>query len=150
MELYIPTHFAKTFLIFQENPLANIKKIDCALLPPSRRTLRKKILRAQYVTALWSKANTANPNEHMSPDDYGWSRKEDLLQPLWYDGPSIPESLFTTNTDTRSEDHDNANADTEATFVYSQEEDETSDDSDNMRESDDEPWSEDSESEEAD
>ncbi|XP_048869412.1 uncharacterized protein LOC125741923 isoform X1 [Brienomyrus brachyistius] len=79
--------------IDKENPLANIKKVDCALLPPSRQTLKKKMMRAHYVTVLWSHANTASPDQGLSPTDYGWCCKEGLLQPTWFDGPSVLDSL---------------------------------------------------------
>jgi len=138
--------------MFQENPLANIKKIDCALLPPSQQTLRKKILRAQYVANLWRQANTAYPNQHMSPIHYGWSLKAGLLQPTWYDGPAIPESLFRTTADTMAQNDDNTEAEIDETIVQSQEEDEMLPDdaalgeSDSLSLSDEEPWSEDSDS----
>uniref|UniRef100_UPI00358E4927 uncharacterized protein isoform X4 n=1 Tax=Myxine glutinosa TaxID=7769 RepID=UPI00358E4927 len=78
----------------QENPLVNIKRIDCALLPPSRRTLDMKIRRTQYVTALWTHAGTASPGDGLSPTDYGWSVNDNILKPTWFEGPVIPDSLF--------------------------------------------------------
>lgn len=83
----------------QENPLANIKRIDCALLPPSRPTLAMKIRRTQYVTTLWTNADTAAPGEGLSPTDYGWSVIDNLLKPTWFDGPAIPDSLFTNDSE---------------------------------------------------
>ncbi|CAB4040582.1 PREDICTED: uncharacterized protein LOC105437992, partial [Paramuricea clavata] len=38
----------------QNDPLANIKRIDCSLLPPSLPALMMKIRRTQYVTAMWT------------------------------------------------------------------------------------------------
>ncbi|KAK4309969.1 hypothetical protein Pmani_018436 [Petrolisthes manimaculis] len=49
--------------IDQDKPLTNIKRIDCALLPPSRRALDKKLQRAQYVSILWNHANFACPDQ---------------------------------------------------------------------------------------
>ena len=79
--------------------MSNIKKVDCALLPPSRPTLQKKLQRAHYVTLLWSHAHTAFPAQGLSPTDYGWSIKRDLLLPTWFDGPSVPDSLFSSHVD---------------------------------------------------
>ena len=56
----------------QANPLANVKKIDCSLLPPSRRSLEMHLLRARYVTIIWLNASQACPAEGLSPTDYGW------------------------------------------------------------------------------
>ncbi|KAJ8023702.1 hypothetical protein HOLleu_36213 [Holothuria leucospilota] len=62
---------AMTGKVDQENPLASIKKLDCALLPPTRRTLEMKIRRANYVTMLWTNAATATLGMGTSPCDYG-------------------------------------------------------------------------------
>ncbi|KAK3895072.1 hypothetical protein Pcinc_001168 [Petrolisthes cinctipes] len=54
-----------------ENPLANIKRVDCALLPPTRQTLKMKIRRSQYVAALWRQATEASPGSGLRPSDFG-------------------------------------------------------------------------------
>ena len=36
-----------------DKPLANIKRVDCALLPPCLRTLEMKVLRARYMLQLY-------------------------------------------------------------------------------------------------
>lgn len=90
-------HISKCFaLLFQHSPLANIKKIDCALLPPCRRTLEMKTRRAQYVTSIWTRASTANPSEGMIPVDYGWAvdASDNLLKPVWFEGSAIPDDIF--------------------------------------------------------
>ncbi len=81
---------------FQENPLANVKRIDCALLPPSCRTLAMKVRRTQYVAALWTRAATSTPGDGLSPTEYGWCLNDNLLTPIWYEGPAIPDNLFTS------------------------------------------------------
>ncbi|MPC70324.1 hypothetical protein E2C01_064568 [Portunus trituberculatus] len=122
----------------QKNPLHHIKKVDCALLPPSRRTLKKKLLRAHYVTVLWSHANTASPDQGLCATDYGWAVDGDLLQPTWFDGPAVPDSIFPNGSDkdqtilTQSEE----------TVMEMDTLDELSD----YDQCDDEPWSEDSDS----
>ncbi|ESO95158.1 hypothetical protein LOTGIDRAFT_160924 [Lottia gigantea] len=50
----------------KDNPLANVKRIDCALLPPTRKTLEMKISRLQYVTVLWTLATKACPGDGLS------------------------------------------------------------------------------------
>ena len=137
------------FIYFQENPLADIKKIDCALLPPSRRALTKKLQRAHYVTVLWRNANTVSPDQGLSPTDFGWSVKGSLLQPTWFDEPSAPDSMFFCHANVESDD----GSDNDELMVHSRSKenatqiddfDEHSDHDIDM--SEDEPWSEDSDS----
>ena len=77
-----------------DKPLANIKRVDCALLPPCLRTLEMKVLRTRYVTTLWTYARTASPCSEMSPEDYGWCMNDNILEPVWFKGPAIPDNLF--------------------------------------------------------
>ena len=138
---YLTTVLIMPFIDFQENPLANIKRVDCALLPPSRRTLEMKIRRTQYVTALWTHAMTASPGDGLSPTDYGWSASDNLLKPIWYEGPAIPDTLF-TNGSNNTEDMD-VEGDSET-------ESEVESISGLVSDSDGEAWSEDSDSEKED
>lgn len=123
---------------FQENPLLHIKKVDCALLPPSRRTLKKKLMRPHYVTVLWRHANTKSPDQGLCATDYGWAVDGDFLQPTWFDGPAVPASVFANDSDKDQ-------------TIFSQSE-ETVMETDNLDElsgydqCEDEPWSEDSNS----
>ena len=128
-------------LTFQNNPLANIKRIDCALLPPCRRTLQKKLQRAHYVTVLWNRADTAYPGQDLSPTDYGWSADGTLLFPTWFEGPAIPDVLFGTGSNNNKEAQSDRNH-AKRPIDHDMEGDEISED----EVSDDEPWSEDSES----
>ena len=102
---YLTTALIMPFIDFQKNPLANIKRIDCALLPPSRPSIDMKIRRRQYVTALWTHAVTASLGDGLSPTDYGWSVNNNLLKPTWFEAPAIPDSLF-TNGSNNAEDMD--------------------------------------------
>ena len=95
-----------------------------------------KILRAQYVTILWRRAVTACPGDNLSPLDYGWyvNRDDDLLVPKQYEGPAIPETLFRCDNEVGVEDINESD--------QMDEEDEETD----ILESDDEAWSEESDS----
>ena len=86
----------------QDNPLANIKKVDCSLLPPCLAALQMKIRRTQYVATMWTHAVTAYPNAGLLPTDYGWNANGSILKPTWFEGPAVPDSLFSNgsnNTD---------------------------------------------------
>lgn len=92
--------------------MANIKKVDCALLPPCKLTLKMHVLRANYVSMMWSRASSCYPTVGLNPVDYGWYIKDGLLHPLWFSGPSSPDiTLFSEKSDT--EDND-SNTDDEA------------------------------------
>ena len=106
MSTDMPTsHYYGLLFLFQDNPLVNIKRVDCALLPPSRPTLEKQLQRAHFVTMMWSHADQASPDQGRSPTDYGWSTIGDILQPTWFDGPAVPVTLFTPS-DSRGVEND--------------------------------------------
>ena len=99
-----------------------------------------KFLRTQYVATLWSRASTAIPGDDLSPTNYGWTVRDGILVPVWYDGPAIPDKLFGNGRDD-AEDLETDISD-----------DEPEQDSINETPviSDDELWSEDSDSEQED
>ena len=84
--------------------MANIKRVDCALLPPCSQTMQFKLLRARYVAKLWARAGTAFPGSGLSPLDHGWSIQDQALTPIWYVGEPIPEGLFGDSSDGEIED----------------------------------------------
>ncbi|KAG1670545.1 hypothetical protein GQR58_016805 [Nymphon striatum] len=83
-----------------DNPLANIKKFDCALLPPCTKTLQNKIRRAHYVSITWGNAEASTPTDGLDPEKYGWKMENGCLVPDWFDGPVIPADLFHDKEDT--------------------------------------------------
>ena len=114
--------------LWQENPLEKVKKIDCALLPPCKRSLCMK-LRSQYVTILWKHAFSAASGHHLTASDHGWIFSNEVSQPHWFDGPAIPSNLF------KDSEEDNLN---EIEDTLDEQEASEADISDE------EPWSEDS------
>ncbi|KAG1650522.1 hypothetical protein GQR58_027928 [Nymphon striatum] len=83
-----------------DNPLANIKKFDCALLPPCTKPLQNKIRRAHYVSITWGNAEASTPTDGLDPEKYGWKMENGCLVPDWFDGPVIPADLFHDKEDT--------------------------------------------------
>ena len=53
-----------------------------------------KLLRTRYVTLLWSRAGTSCLGHGLSPNDFGWCIKNDVLKPVWFKGQAMPDSLF--------------------------------------------------------
>ena len=95
-----------------------------------------KLLRARHVTILWSHASTSCPGEGLSPTDYGWSETNGVLQPIWFQGLEAPNNLFGRDGEENLRDSgdetiilgDNLNFES----------------GDELSDSNDEPWSEDS------
>ena len=120
---------------FQKNPLTDVRKIDCALLPPTRRTLKMKVRRAQYVATLWSHAMLPFPSVGLSPTDYGWKVHDNILKPIWFEGPAIPDNLFVMDESDRKDIGADSDLDLGLQPI------------DGVNSDSDEAWSEDSESE---
>ncbi|KAL5017668.1 hypothetical protein ScPMuIL_007257 [Solemya velum] len=118
--------------VYQENLLANIKRIDCALLPPCRRALQMRIRWTQYFATLCRQAVTACPGD-------GWSQNDSVLKPTWFDGPATPDSLFKngSNHTEKMGDHDGSESELEIKTPDGL-----------LNDSDGEAWSENSDSEE--
>ena len=78
----------------ENEPLARLKKINCASLPPCAKTLENHIRRAQYVARIWKRADQVDPTGGASPADFGWKlTEENYFEPDWFPGSSVPESL---------------------------------------------------------
>ena len=73
-----------------------------------------KTRRTQYVTAMWTRAVTNCPADDLSPTDYGWYVDNTLLKPTWFEGPAIPDSLFTENSTQDMESEDDSDTESEA------------------------------------
>ena len=129
------------FVVSQENPLANIKRVDCALLPPCHDTLEMKVKRTQFVTLMWKRAVTPYPGDGLSPIDYGWHLSDNLLKPTWFKGPVFPSCLF--QNESSDVDETEVECDTETKM-------DDGDIEELVNDSDDDMWSEDSENEDND
>ena len=104
------------------------------MLPPSLPALKTKIQRVQYVTVLWTRAITAFPEQGLSPADYGWHADNNILKPTWFEGPAIPDCLFTNDDENSEEMEDNVDSDSEEETI------------DELMSDSDEAWSEESDS----
>lgn len=124
-----------------------MKKLNCALLPPCRRSLQMKFRRATYIAVLWTNATKPIPVDFGGvdglPTQYGWSLdSNDHLLPTWFEGPAIPTELFGESAEREDEpvqDEGNASEDVDSAGDVSDEE---------IDMSDTDAWSEDSDSDE--
>lgn len=74
--------------------MSNVKKVDCALLPPCSKTVNKKLQRAHLISMVWGNADSAHPGENLDPRNFGWKEKDGCYAPEWFSGPSMPDDLF--------------------------------------------------------
>ncbi|XP_064620919.1 uncharacterized protein LOC135483801 [Lineus longissimus] len=95
--------------INQENPMANVKKVDRALLLPCGKALSNKTRRAHYVSIVWDNADSPQPDHDLDPLQYGWKDEHGYYTPDWYPGPAEPDNLF--GGDRRSEGVENTDED---------------------------------------
>ena len=75
-----------------------VKKINCASLPPCEKSLAKHLQRVNYVSVLWSRAHLPNPGENIDPLNHGWMDIDDCYMPNWFEGDALPNN-FTQTTD---------------------------------------------------
>ena len=92
-------------------------------------------------------ANTSSPDQVLCPTDYGWEVDGGLLQPTWFDGPAVPDALFSCDDGVNIE----SDSDSKKTTIPTQSGEivKETDDLDEQGDYDlceDEPWSEDSDS----
>lgn len=97
-----------------------------------------KILRSHYVSMTWMRASGPSPSDGLNPTDYGWFTNEhNRLQPVWFEGSASPGRLVRAA--------DNIHAAGSAAEIDSDETIITDSDND-ILDTDDDPWSEDSDS----
>ena len=82
----------------EKDPLATIKRINCASLPPCNKTLGNHVKRAQVVS-MWNRANQTDPTGEARPTEYGWKENNNRLEPDRFPGRSVPETLGATRRD---------------------------------------------------
>ena len=83
----------------EKDPLATIKKTNCASLPPCNKILGNHVKMAQFVSMMWKRDDQTDPTGEASPTDYGWKENNNRLEPDWFPGTSVPETLGPTRTD---------------------------------------------------
>ena len=65
----------------EKDPLATIKKINCASLPTCNKTLGNHVKRAQFVSMMWKRADQTDPTGEANSTDYGWKKNNNRLDP---------------------------------------------------------------------
>ncbi|PIK60587.1 hypothetical protein BSL78_02523 [Apostichopus japonicus] len=146
-------HQSFTRMTKRKQQAVHVKKINCSSLPPCEKYVSTRItgkLRCYDV----SHAHTKQPTKDLHPLNYGWIANDDgLYVPHWYEGEALPDTLS-------SEDSEPVHECEEMTLALDAVVDPRDNYAENMRkydmdvadvdddsELDDQPWSDDSESE---
>jgi hypothetical protein len=93
------------YLMFQQkyapkdknDPLNKIKGLNPSAMPPCHKVLINKVVRANFVAAMWKRASSRSPVTY-SPDGNGWTLINGKYQLKWYDGDQVPRVLGQTGT----------------------------------------------------
>lgn len=93
--------------------MENIKKVDCALLPPCKKTLINKLARAHFVTMFWGNADSPEPDHDLDPAQYGWKLEDGHYKFDWFPGPAVPEELFGESNNDGNDEQPDENVDEE-------------------------------------
>jgi hypothetical protein len=76
-----------------DQPLKKIKGADPSSMPPYQKVLFYKILRTNYVAALWKNATQPTPTAS-NPLENGWQLSDDgSYEFTWYDGDQMPDKV---------------------------------------------------------
>ena len=85
-----------SFLLFLRFNLFRLGKHSEELLPPTKDSLQKHVLRANYQTALWRRC-LKQVQDLPGPVGNGWQMSDDGgLEVHWSDLPCAPESVLKT------------------------------------------------------
>ena len=68
-------------------------KVDLSRMPPCLRCLIPHIKRVNFRVAQWKQSHVPFV-ELPSPVEHGWEKDDDILQPVWSEGPILPDSLL--------------------------------------------------------
>lgn len=96
-----------------ENLIKKIRGFDSTNIPPCFESLKQKILRTIFVTAMWKNA-TNQECITLRPEQCGWLMR-DILEPIWFEGNPTPLSVEdilkndpSDDTDAESDDFNNS------------------------------------------
>ena len=81
--------------------MANVKKADCALLPPCQKILKNKVQRANYVSIIWANAGSPQPDQGLDPVQFGWKSYNGHFTPHLFPRLVEPDNLFKDVPDVR-------------------------------------------------
>ena len=99
------------------------RNVDFATLPPCRGVLQKHIRRVNYQVAIWRRAHIAVADVPSPTGGHGWTLNSGHLEPLWFDGPILPEVLVQVEGFDSGDSDDEHSDDQESPIVSDDSED---------------------------
>lgn len=98
--------------------LRHVKKVDLGRMPPCKRSLLMHIRRANYRARQFKLSHVATPEIPPPSMEHGWNNQNQYLEPLWNEGPVLPETLnnLVMASDTDSDNDDIVSEAEEASF----------------------------------
>ncbi|KAL4707134.1 hypothetical protein ACJJTC_018869 [Scirpophaga incertulas] len=100
--------FINTYMVCDVNEefnRKNVKNFDASNLPPCKSELLQQFRRANYITSLWKNAPTKKISI-FSPDNNGWTLKDNKYHFNWFDGDQLP-SFVSESLQEESENESN-------------------------------------------
>ncbi len=95
------------------------RNVDLATLPPCRGVLQQHIRRVNYQVAIWRQAHIAVIDVPSPTDGHGWTLKSGHLEPLWVDGPILPEVVADEVEGLHSSDSEDEQSDDQESPIIS-------------------------------
>ena len=86
-------------------PLQKRKGITANSIPPCEVELDQNLLRAAFVSQMWSNAHESQVKQYPTQAN-GWEQTEHGYQPIWYVGPQMTDSLLPQRLDDGELDDD--------------------------------------------
>lgn len=71
--------------------MTNVKKVDCALLPPCAKTVHNG---PTTLASCGGNADSSHPGHGLDPLNYGWMESNGYNAPEWFFGSAVPDDLF--------------------------------------------------------
>lgn len=87
-----------------DKPIDALRNVEMAILPPCRNCLIQHIRRVNYQVSIWKNAHIAQPNIPTPSEDHGWTRVNEMIEPLWIQGDILPSSMVDMLQDTLEEE----------------------------------------------
>ena len=76
-----------------EDYLTRSKKVDMSSLPPCKKSLDQHVRRVNFKVGIWKRAHIARPDIPNASNGHGWILVDGHIEPLWYEGPELPNLL---------------------------------------------------------
>lgn len=89
MESFQP-HTKRVILKYQKKKLISY---DSSNLPPCQRELHQQLLRTSYITNIWQNSHLTQPTV-LTPEGNGWNLIEDKYVFNWFEGDTVPSSIY--------------------------------------------------------